>query len=91
MERIFTFFLLFSYSSIIQWVDNYVFQSVPIFQLYQDTPLIHRAVTEYTLEDLKPQTPYEVRVFFIPFHGQSTELQADRSLEFTTTQILGNS
>ncbi|XP_063232172.1 putative epidermal cell surface receptor [Bacillus rossius redtenbacheri] len=55
-------------------------------KVYAATPLIHRAVTGYTLEDLRPSTSYEIRIFFIPFPGQATELQADHPLLVKTLE-----
>jgi len=53
-------------------------------KIYAATPLIHRAVTSYTLENLKPNTKYEAGIFFIPFPGQMTELHAENMIHFTT-------
>lgn len=53
-------------------------------KIYAATPLIHRAVTSYTLENLKPNTKYEIGIYFIPFPGQATELHASHMLHFTT-------
>lgn len=53
-------------------------------KIYAATPLIHRAVTSYTLENLKANTKYELGIYFIPFPGQATELHADHVLHFTT-------
>lgn len=55
-----------------------------MFQVYAATPLIHRAVTSYTLEGLRPDTQYEVGIYFIPFTGQTTELLSERTVTFTT-------
>ncbi|KAL1129700.1 hypothetical protein AAG570_012644 [Ranatra chinensis] len=54
-------------------------------KVYQATPLIHRAVTSYTIDDLKPESHYEVGIFFIPFPGQTTELQSHKTLQISTT------
>ncbi|KAG5875174.1 hypothetical protein JTB14_007836 [Gonioctena quinquepunctata] len=53
-------------------------------KIYAATPLIHRAVTTYTLENLKPNAKYEIGIFFIPFPRQLTELHAEKMLHFTT-------
>lgn len=53
-------------------------------KIYAATPLIHRAVTSYTLENLKADTKYELGIYFIPFPGQMTELHAEHMLHFTT-------
>ncbi|RZC41146.1 epidermal cell surface receptor, partial [Asbolus verrucosus] len=53
-------------------------------KIYDATPLIHRSVTSYTLENLKSNTKYEIGIFFIPFPGQLTELHAEHMLHFTT-------
>lgn len=58
-------------------------------KVYAATPLIHRAVTSYTLENLKSDTDYEAGIYFIPFAGQTTELQADKMINFTTTPEIG--
>lgn len=57
--------------------------------MYAATPLIHRAVTSYTLEDLRPHTDYEVGIFFIPFPGQTTELIAERTAQLSTADVNG--
>ncbi|XP_039282712.1 putative epidermal cell surface receptor isoform X2 [Nilaparvata lugens] len=53
-------------------------------KVYAATPLIHRAVTSYVLEGLKPDSHYEVGIFFIPFPGQTTELTATNVLQLST-------
>lgn len=53
-------------------------------KIYDATPLIHRSVTSYNLDNLKSNTKYELGIFFIPFPGQLTELHADHMLHFTT-------
>jgi hypothetical protein len=38
------------------------------------------------LDDLKPETTYEVSLFYIPFHGHGAELRVGERLEVTTYQ-----
>ncbi|XP_036142581.1 putative epidermal cell surface receptor [Monomorium pharaonis] len=53
-------------------------------KVYAATPLIHRAVTNYVIENLKPSTTYEIGVYFIPFSGQLTELISEKTIQVTT-------
>ncbi|KAF5293261.1 hypothetical protein FQR65_LT11001 [Abscondita terminalis] len=59
-------------------------------KIYAATPLIHRAVTTYSLENLKPNTKYEAGIFFIPFPGQTSELHAENMIHFTTSNEVDN-
>lgn len=49
-------------------------------KVYAATPLIHRSVTNYVIENLKPATKYEVGIYFIPFAGQTTELISEKTV-----------
>lgn len=49
-------------------------------KVYAATPLIHRAVTSYIIENLKPATVYEIGISIIPFPGQTTELVSDKTV-----------
>lgn len=51
-------------------------------KVYATTPLIHRAVTNYIIENLKPSTIYEIGIYFIPFPGQSTELISEKTVSY---------
>ncbi|CAH1719991.1 unnamed protein product [Chironomus riparius] len=55
-------------------------------KVYDATPLIHRALTSYTLDNLKPEMTYEIGLFYIPFHGHGAELRVGERLEVTTSQ-----
>ncbi|XP_014475786.1 PREDICTED: putative epidermal cell surface receptor isoform X2 [Dinoponera quadriceps] len=54
-------------------------------KVYAATPLIHRSVTNYVIENLKPATKYEVGIYFIPFAGQTTELISEKTIEVITS------
>ncbi|XP_011875167.1 PREDICTED: putative epidermal cell surface receptor [Vollenhovia emeryi] len=54
-------------------------------KVYAATPLIHRAVTTYVIENLKPSTMYEVGIYFIPFPGQLTELISEKTIQVATS------
>ncbi|XP_051166564.1 putative epidermal cell surface receptor isoform X2 [Leptopilina boulardi] len=58
----------------------------PDSKIYITTPMIHRKVTNFEIENLKPSTNYEVQIIFIPFPGQTTELISDKKTHFTTYQ-----
>ncbi|XP_026670875.1 putative epidermal cell surface receptor isoform X1 [Ceratina calcarata] len=53
-------------------------------KVYSGTPLIHRAVTNYVIENLRPSTTYEVGIVFVPFPGQLTELISEKTVQVTT-------
>lgn len=49
-------------------------------KVYSGTPLIHRAVRNFVIENLKPSATYEVGIFFVPFPGQLTELISEKTV-----------
>ncbi|XP_072763556.1 putative epidermal cell surface receptor isoform X2 [Anoplolepis gracilipes] len=53
-------------------------------KVYATTPLIHRAVTNFVIENLKPSTTYEIGIYFIPFRGHSTELISEKTIQIAT-------
>lgn len=54
-------------------------------KVYAGTPLIHRAVRNYVIENLRPSTAYEIGILFVPFPGQLTELVNEKTIEVTTS------
>ncbi|XP_023288132.1 putative epidermal cell surface receptor [Orussus abietinus] len=54
-------------------------------KVYAATPLIHRAVMNYVIENLKPSTTYEIGIIIVPFPGQATELRSEKTIHATTS------
>ncbi|KAJ6633938.1 putative epidermal cell surface receptor, partial [Pseudolycoriella hygida] len=53
--------------------------------IYDSTPLLHRTLTSYVIENLKPETIYEFGLFFIPFPGHGAELRAGEMIKVETS------
>ncbi|KOX71016.1 Putative epidermal cell surface receptor [Melipona quadrifasciata] len=54
-------------------------------KIHAETPLIHRAVRNHVIENLRPSTVYEIGILFVPFPGQLTELVSEKTIQVTTT------
>nr|XP_036234003.1 putative epidermal cell surface receptor isoform X1 [Bactrocera oleae]XP_036234004.1 putative epidermal cell surface receptor isoform X1 [Bactrocera oleae] len=53
-------------------------------QIYLSTPLVHRTLTSYTIENLQPDTGYEIGLFYIPLAGHGGELLAGHMIKVRT-------
>lgn len=59
-------------------------------KVYAGTPLIHRAVTNYVIENLKSSSTYEIGIVFVPFPGQLTELVSEKTVSFYSRDLAIN-
>lgn len=56
--------------------------------IYDATPLIHRTINSFNIENLKPETAYEFGLYFIPFPGHGAELRAGEMIQLRTTPVV---
>lgn len=56
--------------------------------IYDATPLIHRTINSFTIENLKPETAYEFGLYFIPFPGHGAELRAGEMIQWKTAPLI---
>uniref|UniRef100_T1PDW3 Fibronectin type 3 n=1 Tax=Musca domestica TaxID=7370 RepID=T1PDW3_MUSDO len=53
--------------------------------IYSSTPLIHRSLTSYTIENLQPDTGYEIGLYYIPLTGHGAEMRAGHMIKVRTS------
>lgn len=52
--------------------------------IYSSTPLIHRTLTTYTIENLQADTGYEIGLYYVPLPGHGAELRAGHMIKVRT-------
>lgn len=82
-----TVYIMYFVTSVLIITKN--LHHVTLTQVYSSTPLIHKAVNSYRLDSLRPGARYEVAIYFIPFPGQTTELQATNRIKVETLPLPG--
>ncbi|XP_020818432.1 putative epidermal cell surface receptor isoform X3 [Drosophila serrata] len=53
-------------------------------KIYSSSPLIHRTLTSYTIQNLQPDTGYEIGLYYIPLAGHGAELRAGHMIKVRT-------
>lgn len=56
--------------------------------IFDATPLIHRTINTFTIENLKPETAYEFGLYFIPFPNHGAELRAGEMIQLRTNPLI---
>lgn len=56
--------------------------------IFDATPLIHRTINIFTIENLKPETAYEFGLYFIPFPNHGAELRAGEMIQLRTNPLI---
>ncbi|XP_016985747.1 putative epidermal cell surface receptor isoform X4 [Drosophila rhopaloa] len=54
--------------------------------IYSSSPLIHRTLTSYTIQNLQPDTGYEIGLYYIPLAGHGAEMRAGHMIKVRTAQ-----
>lgn len=57
-------------------------------QVWTMTPFIHRELSHYRLDELKPDTSYQVDIVLMPFQNQSTEVVSSHPLQIHTLAVV---
>lgn len=56
--------------------------------IFDATPLIHRTINTFTVENLKPETAYEFGLYYIPFPNHGAELRVGEVIQLRTAPLI---
>lgn len=56
--------------------------------VHSSTPLIHRSLNSFKIENLKPETAYEIGLYFIPLPGFGAEFGVGELVQLRTAPIV---